>query len=244
MSEYTKYTSLKRIISYFLDEYNLNHDEMDKAWVMAFRALVALNQSVAAEAKTIRIAKNGNNTVTLPSDYLSWSKIGVMTDNGKVSTLRISNSLSTLKDSNPDRLNKLTADVMNSVPILISSPYYYNYYAGGLYQNLFGVGGGLAQYGECRVDEANNVIILPPDFRYDSILLEYVSSPEDDEDYQIQTVLQEAVIAFLAWKYKLAPREEYYAAVIEGRRSLPGKRVTLQEINQVIRETGGMYIKA
>lgn len=244
MSDYAKYTSLKRIVSYFLDENNMSHDEMDKAWIMAFRALVHLNQSIAAEPQSVKLPLNGNKTVTLPSDYLSWSKIGVMTDNGQISTLKINNALSTLKDTNPNRISKLTADIQSNLPLLVNSPYYYNYYNSGVYQTLFGIGGGLVQYGECRVDEKNNVIILSPDFKYDSILLEYISSPEDNDDYQIQTIFQEAVIAFMAWKYKLAPRELYYAAATEARRSMPKKRVTLQTFNQIIRESNGMYLKA
>ena len=104
--------------------------------------------------------------------------------------------------------------------------------------------GGLIQYGECRFDEKNRIIVLSPNFQYDSVILEYVSAPEKDADYNIQTCFQEAVISFIKWKMKQGAREEFYAAVIEGRSQLPGKKVTAQTINEVIRSTGGMYLKA
>jgi len=170
---------------------------------------------------------------------MSWTKIGIMTDNGQISTLKINNALSTLKDTNPNRVSHLEADINSNVNLLINSPYYFNYNYNGIYQTLFGVGGGLIQYGECRVDEKNRVIILPTDFKYDSILIEYLSAPEKDSDYQIQTVLQEAIIAFIAWKFKFTDRTPFYAAAVEGRRALPGKKVTLQRVNQVIRESSG-----
>lgn len=244
MTDITRFVPLKGIVSMFLDANGLSWDEMDRAWIIAFRALVDLSQSIAAEPKTVRLPLNGNKTVTIPSDYLSWSKIGILDSNGQISTLKVNSALTTYKDSNPNRISQLTPDIATTFPLLAGSPYFYNYGYDGVYQNLFGIGGGLVQYGECRVDETNNVIILNPEFRYDSIMLEYLSSPQNDDDYQIQIVLQEAVIAFIEWKYKLAPRELYYAAAIQGRRSLPGKKVTLQVIAQVIRESSGFYIKS
>ncbi len=243
MSDYNSYVSLKRIVSYFLDEKNLSIGDFDKAWIIAFRGLQLLNQSIAAEPKSVKLPVNGNKTVDFPTDMLSWTKIGIMTDGGQISTLKINNALSTLKDTNPNRISYLEADINSNVNLLINTPYYFNYNYNGIYQTLFGVGGGLIQYGECRVDERNRVIILSPDFKYDSILVEYLSSPQNDEDYEIQTVLQEAVIAFIAWKFNLGKREDFYGAATEGRRALPGKKVTLQRVNQVIRETSGMYLK-
>ncbi len=240
-----QYVPLKQVVSYFLDENNLSHDELDKAWVLAFRALVLLNQSIAAEPLTVRLPVDGNKTVTLPSDYLRWSKIGILDNHGQISTLKVNTALTNYKDNSPARIERLTADVNDSLPYLIGSPYYYNYGYNGVYQTMFGVaGGGLVQYGECVVDEKNGVIILSPEFRYDSVMLEYISSPQKNNDYEIQTVLQEAVIAFLNWKYKFGTRQDFYGAAIEGRRSLPGKRVTLQEVAQTIRSSYGMYVQS
>lgn len=242
-NDYTQYSSLKRITAMALDEMSMTYDEIDKAWIFSFRALQLMNQQFAAEPKTIRIKKNGNQTVTLPTDYISWSKIGVLNSNGEVSTLKINNALTTYNSNSPNRISSLTADIASNLPALYSAPYYYNFYYNGTYQALFGVGGGLIQYGECRVDELNGVIILNPEFRYDSIILEYLSSPQDDDDYQIPTFLQEAVIAFIKWKYNRGTRQEFYGAAEEGRRALPKKKVILQEIAQVVRETTGMYLK-
>jgi len=243
-SDIQKYVPLKQVISYFIDENSLSWDELDKSWVIAFRALVELNQSIAAEPITTRLPVEGNKTVVLPSDYLSWSKIGVMDSNGQLSTLKVNTAITTFKDNNPNRLSHLTPDINNVLKSLSVVPFYYNYGYNGSYQTLYGAGDGLVQFGECVVDETNNIIVLEPEFKYDSVLLEYVSSPQENGDYEIQTVLQEAVIAFLAWKYKLGSRDAFYAAKIDGRRSLPKKKVTLQEIAQAIRQDNGMFIKA
>lgn len=237
-----KYISLKSCVSMFLDENNKSIGDMDQCWILAFRAMDKLGYAMAFEPKTVRLPVGGNKTVQLPSDCRSWSKIGILNNNGEVSTLKINNALTTFKDTNPNRLSQINGDIGDGLPLLTASNFFLNYYYNGVYMPLFGVGGGLIQYGECRVDDANNVIILPPDFRYDSIILEYISSPQMDGDYQIRDSLKEAVIAFIKWKMKLGTREEFYAEAVEARRTLPGKKFTLQTINQIIRESTGMKL--
>lgn len=239
-----KYEPLKTVISYVLDQHDKSMGDFDKAWVLGFRALSDLNYNIAAEPKSLRIPVNGNKTVTLPPDYLSWSKIGVLNSNGEVSSLKINNGLSIFRDNNPNRISDLTSDVQDLLPTLTGNPFFFNYYYNGAYETLFGTGGGLIQFGECRVDERNNVIVLAPDFRFDSIILEYISSPQMDGDYLVDTALREAVIAFVEWKMKLGTEQSYYARAIEARRRLPGKKATLQNINQVIREATGFYLRA
>lgn len=238
------YIPLKTVVGYFLDQYDKSMGDFDKAWILAFRALVDLGFDIAFEPKTVRLPVNANKTVNFPSDCVSWTKIGVLNNVGEVSTLRINNALTTYKDTNPNRLSQLTPDVQNAVPMILGFPFFFNYYDNGLYYNLFGVGGGLIQYGSCRVDNKNRVVILEPDFIYSSIIFEYISSPEKDGDYAIQIQLQEAVIAFIAWKFRLDTDQNYYGRVIEGRRKLPGKKVTLQTINQVLREPNGMKLRS
>lgn len=244
MTDITQYVPLKTIVSYCLDEGDQSIGTFDKYWVLAFRGLVDMLFDITAEAITVRLPVGGNKTVPFPSDYLSWIKIGVLNNNGEVSTLRINNALTTYKDTNPNRLEKLTADVSDAFPFLLSNPYYLNFYYNGQYQPLFGVGGGLVQFGECRVDDKNNLIILPPDFRFDSIILEYISSPEKNGDYTVPIVCQEAIIAFIKWKSKQGPREEYYAAKVEARRRMPKKKVHMQTINQVLRESEAMKLRS
>jgi hypothetical protein len=205
---------------------------------------VALGFQISFEPITVRLPVAANKTVKFPSDCISWTKIGILNNAGEVSSLRINNALTTYRDTNPNRISQLTPDVQNAIPSLLGHPFFFNYYDNGLFYNLFGVGGGLIQYGSCRVDEKNRVVILEPDFGYSSIIFEYISSPEKNGDYAIQIQLQEAVIAFIEWKFKLNTDQNFYARTIEGQRTLPGKKVTLQTINQVIREPNGMKLRS
>lgn len=241
-----KYTPLKTVVSYVLDQHDLNYQRyFDKCWLFGFRAMINMGFSVAFEPKTIKLPVNQNQTATLPIDYVSWTKIGLQDSNGEISTLKINNALTTFSDNSPKRIQNISdVQVNSSIGELSATPLFLNYYYNGTYANLFGVQGGLIQYGECRVDEKNNVIIFPPDFRFRFVLFEYISCPQMDDDYQIETCLQEAVIAFIEWKLKLGTMEMYYAMLTEGRRSLTKKKVTLQEINQVIRESEAMKLRS
>lgn len=245
-TDVTKYVKLKQVVSFVLDQHDLNYQRyFDKCWLLAFRAMVDCGLDMSFEPKTIKIPLNGNQTVTLPTDYISYSKIGIQDANGQISTLKINNALTTYADNSPSRISKVDETQINtSIGLLTQMPMYLNYYYNAGYYNMFGIGGGLIQYGECRVDEKNGVIIFPPDFRFDSILLEYLSSPEMDEDYVVQIGLQEAIMAFIEWKLKLAPEVSYYHRKIEGRRKLDKKKVTLQNINEVLRESDAMKLRS
>lgn len=241
--ELGKYIALKQVVSYAMDELDKSFADFDKAWLLGLRALVDLNFDVSAEPKTIRIPLNGNKTANIPADCISWTKIGILDQNGEISTLRINTALTTWMDNNPNRIDKLAdSQVNDGIGALAAAPLYLNYYYNGNFCNLFGVGGGLIQYGECRVDDKNQIIIFHPEFRYDSVLFEYISSPERDVDYHVELRFQEAIIAFIKWKLKQGTDIEYYAEVTKGRRRGGKKKVVLQTIAQVLRENTGMKL--
>ena len=242
MNDVGKYIPLKQIVSYFLDQYQKSYSDFDRCWILAFRAMMKMHFDITAEPKTVRLPVNGNKTVTLPTDYLSWSKIGVLDNNGQVSTLKVNKALTKYDDTRDDRISKLTADINDNALGLSNPNYYFNYYYNDSYFNLFGTQTGLIQYGECTVDERNNIILLNPHFKYDQVILEYISSPQRDDDYKVETVLTEPIIAFIEWKLKLGTDKAYYAALITARRSLNNKKVTLQQVNQVIRESVAMKL--
>ena len=240
----TQFIPLRTVVAYFMDEKNLSDGDQDKYWILGMRALTELNYDIAAQPKTVRLPLLGNKTVPFPADLLSWTKIGLLNSHGEVVTLKINNGLTNFRDNNPNRLEQLTPNINNSVGSLAYAPFYLNYYYNDGYYNLFGVGGGLIQYGEVSVDSANRVILMPSDFKYENIILEYISSPERDTDFLVPLALQEAIICFMAWKCKLGSRDEYIAEKINARRRMPGKKVTLQTIEQVIREPNTMRLRS
>lgn len=244
MIDIAPYTPLRTIVAYALDELGKSAGDEDMVWLLALRGAVKLNYDVSGQTQTVRLPVQGNQNVPFPSGLLSWSKIGILDDKGQINTLKINNGLTTFRDNNPQRLQDLVPNIDTSIGTLALVPYYSNYYYGGGCFQLYGVGNGMITYGDCKVDELNRIIILEPEFKYDSIMLEYLAAPQKNNDYQMPTCMQEAIIAFIKWKLKLGERVEFYAAVTEGRRSLPKKKAILQTISQVIRESESFKLRS
>lgn len=245
MTEIGKYIPLQSIVAMYLDQYQKSQSDRDRIWVLAFRALYNLHFNIAAEPKTVRLDLLPNKTVPFPPDLISWTKIGVQNSEGKICSIKVNSALTNWKSESPNRIDSLAQSQVETFDYLTNQVgMFFNYYGDNNYGNLFGIGNALIQYGECSVDEKNNVIILAPNFPYSSILLEYISSPQKDGDYKVLTVLQEAIIAFIEWKTLKGSRENYYAAAVEARRAIGKNRVTLQGINQVIRENNGMFLRS
>lgn len=243
-SDITKYVKLKTIVSYALDECSKSMGDFDKAWIFAFRALVDIGLNISFEPITVRLTVNTDNfTATLPAGYLRWTKIGVLNESGEVAYLRRNTSLTKWRDNNPNRLAAIFPDIQDQdISQFAQSPYFYNYYFGNTYSPYFGFGNGLVTYGDFDVDEVNNIIVLGTQYCFADLLLEYLGSPQQNNDYTIQIVCQEAVIAFIKWKFKMGTEQEFYNRLIEARRKL--KPITLQEIEQAIRENQKYSLKA
>lgn len=228
-----KYEPLATVISYFIDQHDKSVGDEDKYWILGFRALSLLHQNISAEPKTLRLPVNANQTVNYPPDYIDWWKVGILNNNSEVVTLRVNKALTTFSSLSPNRLTNIGGDINSGWASSSNSPYV-NFFNNGMYQPLFGVGNaGVVTYGDCRMDDANKVIILSPTFQYTHIILEYVSSPERDVDYVVDVRLREAIIAFIEWKTKLGSRQDFYAAAVEANRML--KPVKSQSINQTLR---------
>lgn len=243
MNNTAKYVPLMTVVAYFMDENNKSNGDQDKYWIQAFRCLMDIGLNISFEPKSVRLPVNGNLTVTLPSDYIKWSKIGILNASGEVSTLKVNKGLTTFRDNNPNRLADISGDIPDSdFSNLVLNPYFFNFFMGSVFTPLFGLGGGLIQYGECVVDEKNGVIVLGTSYPFNDVILEYISNPQMDSDYMIEVALQEAVIAFLNWKNKLGAEKDYYLRLREGRRKI--KSITLQEINQAIRQNQKYCLKA
>lgn len=236
-----KYIPIMEVVAEFLLQYDKSDGDKDKAYIAAFRGLESMHFNIAAEPKTVRLPVLPNKTVMFPADYVSWVKIGILNTNGEVLTLRINNSLTTFRDDNANRLSLLTADASNSIGQDSFIGSYLNYWNGTGYQPLYGIGHGIQQFGTCRVDETNNLIVLGTNFKYDAVILEYISCPQRDTEYMVDRRLREPLITFIAWKFKLDTDTNYYARLTESRRMI--SPFNLQTFNQIIREQNKFCLK-
>ena len=54
--------------------------------------------------------------------------------------------------------------------------------------------------GSFKIDDANGVILLDENYKHDYLMVEYIASPNPDEEYMIPLVFREALIEWLWWR--------------------------------------------
>jgi hypothetical protein len=227
MGETAQYKQLKEIIYDYMDEAQQNSAALRRLWNIAVRGVVDLALDVIPNIKSCRLCVDGNKTAQLPTDYLNWSKVGVLNSSGEVATLKYNSTLTLYGANDTNRLSKNTDSVgfdLNRISDLFYLNYFDNGYGYGLV-NLFGISGNEAtKIGDFRIDKDCGIIILDNCFPADYLILEYLAAPSFEDGYKVPVQAVEAVIAWISWKDtiqlaasrkvsiydKTARRREYY----------------------------------
>jgi hypothetical protein len=198
MGNKQSYITLDSCITDYLGEGEHSQHKYFKCWHLAFRGLEQLGMDFFYRIQSVKLPINANMTVTLPADYLNWTKVGVLNDRGEIIPMYYNDKLTTYADLSPDRLSKTQDDTLVSNDWGVNT--WSNYWNGGSYTNIYGVPSGSPFVGSFKIDTENGVILLNESFAYDYILLEYVASPVQGQDYYLPVQFREALIAWLWWK--------------------------------------------
>ena len=199
MKDSAKYIPIDRVVKYYMSAANLTSAHYLRLYHFGVSGLVDLGMDLTEDIKTERLDVEANKTVILPPDYIQWVKVGVLNENGEVATLRRNDSLTTYGMLDDDRLSKNTGDGVR-IKTMFHHDAYQNFYSDGALFNLFGVRNNMDYHGEFKVDDANNVVLLDNDFRYDYIILEYLANPAEAQNLVIPVQAQEALMAWIAWQ--------------------------------------------
>jgi hypothetical protein len=182
----------------YIDAAELSPHKYFKLWNIAADAVTQLGLDFFSRIKSVKLPINANKTVTLPEDYLNYSKVGVLNHKGEVIPMGYNDNLTGYAALLPDRIEK-TQD--NELWIENPScPVYFNYWDGSGLVNLYGLPSGSPSVGNFKILNHEGVILLDESFGYDYIILEYVASPSAGTDLQIPIQFKQAVISYLAWK--------------------------------------------
>ena len=165
-------------------------------------------------SKVVRSIKIGitasNNTVTLPADYVDMVKIGVVGSDGMVYVLGENKNINYSQsnhgtDSSPSiGSNSVdsktpTAGIGTSADDDFDQYIFHNYFAGGGYGQLYGLGGG-QRYGDYRINLDQNRIEIDTDSGITEIVLEYVADEALSENPSIHVYATEALRSFVYYK--------------------------------------------
>jgi len=241
-----KWVGLSEIIYQYIDQARMSNADYRRLWAIGVRGVEEMGMDVYATPKTAKLVVNANKTVTLPSDYIAFSKVGIFNAKGEVATLRRNINLSSYKILQTDRLTSNTDNTTGNT-YRLQDLAYVNYFDGARYVNIFGAGSVLNSAGEFDISEEDGLIYLDNGFTFDYVVLEYLSSPADDVDYKIPIQIREAILAFVAWKDiehlplgrkaslgdKQLRRKEYYNQ--KRNSNLRENPIALWDANEIIR---------
>lgn len=194
-----QWINLDECITDYLNESEQSNHKYRKLWYLAFRALTELGLDAFYAVRSVKLPVNSNLTVTLPADYLNYSKVGVLNQQGEIIPLGVNNNLTVAFDLATTRLEQTQDD---TIPTQLNENgiWWYNYWNGQAFGPIYGLPSGTPHIGTFKIDNANGVIVLSENFSYDYVMLEYIASPKEGGDYYLPVQFKEAVIAYLAWK--------------------------------------------
>jgi hypothetical protein len=199
MAQTKQYITLDSIVNDYILETEQSIHKKYRLSQLAFRCLEQLGYQYFYEIRTVRLTMNSNQTVTLPNDYINYSKIGILNSIGEIIPLVYNANLTQYADTLSNR-KALTESETIFDGVNLASDTFYNYYQYGGYSNIYGTGSGQPFVGTFKVDNDNGVILFGQDFTYPDIMLEYIASPKEGVEYTLPLQFRECVIAYLAWK--------------------------------------------
>lgn len=193
-----QYTSLNTVINMYLDRSEQSIHKYYKCWQIAFSGMEELGLDFFYQIKSVKLPVNSNLTVSLPDDYLNYSKVGVLNSQGEIIPMGYNSNLTTFADLLPSRLEKTQDNTIIDL-IQFNTPIWYNYWNNGAFSTLYGLPSGSPFVGTFKIDNHNGVILLSENFGYEYIMLEYVASPKQGEEYYIPTQFKTALMWYIAF---------------------------------------------
>lgn len=198
MAQHQAWVALDECINQYISESEQPNHKFFKLWHLSFRLMTELGIDFFYQIKSVKLPINSNYTVNIPADFLNWSKVGVLNALGEIIPLKYNDKLTTYAQFSPDRLQKTQDDTLYNL-FQFNSPIWYNFWDGSTFSTLYGLPSGAPFVGKFKIDKAAGLILLDESFSYDYVMLEYISSPQEGQQYYIPIQFVEAMIAGLAW---------------------------------------------
>jgi hypothetical protein len=187
---------------------------------IALRGIRDIGFDLGKKIKSLKLAVNSNDTVTLPDDYVDVVKIGVVGEDGRVYVLNQNNHLNySHKKVSPESrtsFNSKPLDIpANSVVnieesktatetnLSVMDDFYEFIFENYLYEGgvgrLYGVGGGHG-IGEYRINLDQNRIEISANSNVSEVVMEYIGDEARSGDPSVHIYAEEALRAYIYYK--------------------------------------------
>lgn len=198
-NQHLQWITVDSVVNRYLDRSEQSNHKYYKCWHLAFEGMQKLGIDFFYSVKAVKLPINANLTVTLPADYLNYSKIGVLNQQGEIIPMGVNNTLTTAFDLQPTRLQQ-TQDQTIPTQEQANGAGWYNYWNGYTMSTIYGIPSGAPFIGSFKIDNANGVIVLDEYFSYPYLMLEYIASPKEGEEYYLPEQFDVALMWYIAWQ--------------------------------------------
>ena len=149
---------------------------------LALQGLKELSFDILEEILSVQLTVSSSGTLTLPDNYIKYTKIGVLGSDGKVHFIGKQDNLNLVSGASSDTSSGVDDD-----------PAYF-FGVGGRY----GVGGGTNQHGYYRVNKEENTISFSSKLVGKKIILEYISNGISTS--KVHQFAEEALRSYIYWR--------------------------------------------
>jgi hypothetical protein len=187
---------------------------------IALRGIRDIGFDIGKKTKSLKLAVNSNDTVTLPDDYVDLIKIGVVGDDGRVYVMnqnkhlnyshkKVSPASRTTFNSGPldikanEIVNIEESKTATETNLSIVDDFYEFIFENYLYEGgvgrLYGLGGGHG-IGEYRINLDQNRIEISANSNVSEIVMEYIGDEARSSDPSVHVYAEEALRAYIYYK--------------------------------------------
>ena len=214
---------LDEVVSEWIVENGKTENHRPRLYTIAVSGLRELNMDVDGITKIVELCVNDNDTVDLPEDFMNYSKIGIVGDDGRMHCLGRDNNISLNPVCGLQGRDLTTQSSADNI-------YYGQEYSGAFYGlidgngGLFGIGGGNNALGYYRLNRNTNQLWLTNlnTLARQTIVMEYIADVNSVEgDFVVNPFIIQTIKDYISWKYiagsdksslgeKQIRRSEYY----------------------------------
>lgn len=227
MAEQTRqFVTVDSVVNDYIEQSEQSVHKYFKLWQLAFRGMEQLGISFFYQIRSVKLPVNNNKTVNLPNDYINYTKVGILNSAGEIAILKFNSKQTFFGEQLPNRSSVNVDDSIQTYS-LWNANFFFNYWNGTSYTNQYGFPSGGVDAGNFNIDVNNGIILLNEHFNYDYLMVEYVASPTQGEEYKIPVQFREALIAWLAWQdiaYMPSSRKGYISDKRERRNNFFNER--------------------
>jgi hypothetical protein len=238
------YIPLNQVVNDFIvtldtDDYVSNAPDTTVR-AFALRGVREMGFDMLKVVRSLKLSVSSNGTVTLPDDYVDWTKVGVVGSDGLIYVLgenkninqsqKYSSSGGYFYDTDGDGLYDredsksatssgspaIDSSISQGMDSYVFRNFVYNNNAGRLY----GIGGG-NYYGEFRVNLDQNRLELKTNSNVSEVVIEYIADEARATNPRVHVYAEEALRSYMYYKMierksavpaneKARARQEYY----------------------------------